>query len=518
MRVKYSVFPFVPALCIMLFYKLMSLFGLDSNGLFMGMNVMNLTYTVIGITLGLFLVCVLLNIFDRKTAPVYPVKHNLAAGIFSLIGGALVIASSAAKLSTAKAGSTDSEYFMMMVICAVFSLPAGIALMLISKVHFQGRSVISGISVLFIFPALWGCSELVLEFLMATKASISSRDLTPLFCYIFLTLYLFSNSMIVSRIKGKNPVKACFIYGLPAAAASITFGVYEVLRLNKEGYEYSAMLSSVMFIILSLYILSFLAEMFMNSYTKDEFEVVEGIPNDRKEEILEKASKGKRLNDEEKEILARAEAEEAYIDTKEYEDLVFSDSPALEELEAEPEKDYYGTANSIEDFIIGFEQDEEDDEPIPYFTKAEQERRTKPFTVPDDGEDFPTSKKERKKADKISAADEAKRAEEAQKAEEARMAAMEAKMIAEEAKRAEEARKAEIAAEEAKKSEEARFADIEAKINEREATATEQEKSTADVINGRLSETVKPDKKDDDYYERRLSEINDLLKNLEDKK
>ena len=71
-----------------------------------------------------------------------------------------------------------------------------------------------------------------------------------MFCYIFLTLYLFSNSMIVSRIKGRNPVKSCFIYGLPAVAVNITFGVYEILRLTREGYEYSALLAAVQFIIL----------------------------------------------------------------------------------------------------------------------------------------------------------------------------------------------------------------------------------------------------------------------------
>ena len=60
MKVKYSVFPFVPAFIAMMFLKLMSLFGLDGNGLFLGMNVMNITYTVIGISIGLFIVSIIL--------------------------------------------------------------------------------------------------------------------------------------------------------------------------------------------------------------------------------------------------------------------------------------------------------------------------------------------------------------------------------------------------------------------------------------------------------------------------
>ena len=380
MKVKYSVFPFVPAFIAMMFLKLMSLFGLDGNGLFLGMNVMNITYTVIGISIGLFIVSIILNIFDRKTAPVYPVKRNVAAGALSLLSGAAIIAASAARFSAALSNSIDSEYYMMIIICAIFSLPAGIALMLISKVHFQGKSIVSNISMLFVFPALWGCAELVSEFLMATKASIYSRDLTSMFCYIFMTLYLFSNSMIVSRIKGRNPVKSCFIYGLPAVAVNITFGVYEILRLTREGYEYSALLAAVQFIILGLYTASFIAEMFMNSYTKDEFEVVDGLPADDK--TVKQIKEKKKPTKEEKAVVEQAETEKEYINTEEYEDLVFSERPAGNDPHVKYDDDYYTNAKGLDDFIIGYSIDEEDDEPIPYFTKHEQKNTEAPLTVP----------------------------------------------------------------------------------------------------------------------------------------
>ena len=66
MKVKYSVIPFVPAFLAMMFLKMMSIVGMYSHGQFMGMNSMNIIYTVIGIAVGLFVVCVLLNLFDRK--------------------------------------------------------------------------------------------------------------------------------------------------------------------------------------------------------------------------------------------------------------------------------------------------------------------------------------------------------------------------------------------------------------------------------------------------------------------
>lgn len=531
MRVKYSVLPFIPAVLAMMFLKLMSLFGLDGNGLFLGMNAMNITYTVIGICIGLFILCIIINIFDRKTAPVYPVRRNVPAGVLSLISGATIIAGAAARFSASLTNSLDSEYFTMIVICAVFSLPAGIALMLISKVHFQGKSVVSGISMLFVFPSLWGCAELVTEFLMATKASIYSRDLSSMFCYIFLTLYLFSNSMIVSRIKGRNPVKSCFIYGLPAAAISLTFGVYEIFRLSKEGYEYSALLAAIQFVVLGLYAVSFIAELFGNSYTKDEFEVVEGLPADEK--TVEQIKDKKKPSKEETEKVEQTEREQEYIETKDYDELVFSERPEGSDPHVKVDDDYYTNAKGLDDFIIGYGIDEEDDEPVPYFTKNEQKKEVDSLILPhaedDEGDldyyqtaknpvlnakkmiekakakgNTPSAEKPRKAEDIVREAEDAKKAKEAEEARKAK----EAERKAAEAKMAEQARKAV----EEKKAQEAReAAESEQKLNK----AREQH---VDAVNSHIKNTAQQsEEKNDDYYERRLSEINSLLRDLEGK-
>ena len=502
MKVKYSVFPFVPAFIAMMFLKLMSLFGLDGNGLFLGMNVMNITYTVIGISIGLFIVSIILNIFDRKTAPVYPVKRNVAAGALSLLSGAAIIAASAARFSAALSNSIDSEYYMMIIICAIFSLPAGIALMLISKVHFQGKSIVSNISMLFVFPALWGCAELVSEFLMATKASIYSRDLTSMFCYIFMTLYLFSNSMIVSRIKGRNPVKSCFIYGLPAVAVNITFGVYEILRLTREGYEYSALLAAVQFIILEnvetnewryIYMLNYYLRPSRKNTNRDFFD--EFFAPD----FFTREVKGMRTD--------ITETEKEYINTEEYEDLVFSERPAGNDPHVKYDDDYYTNAKGLDDFIIGYSIDEEDDEPIPYFTKHEQKNTEAPLTVPyqDDIEmNSKKAEKEKKKFEKKSVSDAQRMLEEAKKAEiKSRSKNDDDNKKAAEAKMEEQAKKLV----EAKKAEEAEKA---AKANQ-----AEEEKSNADFVNEQLKKSQVPETKDDDYYERRLNEINNLLKDFE---
>lgn len=362
MKVKYSLIPFILATIATVGLKLMGIFGLDGSGMFLGMNKMGITYAVIGVTLALFLVCVIINIFDRKTAPVYPVKKNFVAGAFSVLAGISVAASS---ITTMLNTTYDSEYYLMTVVCAAFSVPAAIALILMSKVHFSGKSTVSGVSMLFIFPALWGCSELVSEFLVATKVSISASDMTPLFCYIFITLYYFSHSMIVSRIKGRNPVKACFIYGLPAAAISLSYGLYVIFTSMIEGTLASQGLFGAELIIFSIYALSFIVEMAFNSYTKDEIEIIDGMPDD--EDTYENS----------------------YVKSGGYDELVFSErydykdkekteeqpkEKAEEKVEDKPEENVH-KYSGFDDFIIGYGS-EEDKEPIPYLTKKEMKKAT----------------------------------------------------------------------------------------------------------------------------------------------
>lgn len=330
MKAKYSVIPFIPVAALMIVFKLMGIFGLDDNGLFLGMNKMTLSYACIGISIGLFVICLILSLIDKKTAPVYPVHKNPAAGILSVLAGASIIASA---ISGFLASSVNSEYYYMVIICLVSSILAGLAFVFIAKVHFTGKSAVSNVSTLFIFPSLWACTELVNEFLAVTKMSISSTDLTALFCYIFIILFLFSNSMVLSCIKGRNPVNSCFVYGLPAVALGLSNGLYVVFTSFVEGVVLSNLLVGIQLIAISLYAISFIIEMTVKSYTKDEIEIIDGLPDDDNEE------------------------KSNYVGSKDYDDLVFAKKDGNGESTDEPVDEYYENANDFEDFIIGYTAD-----------------------------------------------------------------------------------------------------------------------------------------------------------------
>ena len=391
MKIKYSVIPFIPAFLAMLFLKVMSVVGVDGNGQFWGMNSMNISYTVIGIALGLFLVCALFNLLDRKTAPAYPVKVNPTAGFFAVLSGCGIIAAAVSGVIVALSDKANTDNLLMALICAGFAVPAGIAMLLISKVHFSGKSTVSSVSMLFVFPSLWGCANLVSEFLSATKASISSKDMTALFCYLFLALFLFSNSMVVSRVKGRNPVKGVFLYGVPMAALTLTFGAYELVRMSREGFSADTLIRAFMMIVLGIYALSFIVELYSNNYTKDDLEIVDNLPDAKEDDFANAISIGpasselvgetageghvnllKETADSEKELRAAlraadlgAEKEESRID-----DLVFSDRAPDNNPNVAYADDYYSNARGMDDFIMGYAYD--DDKKA--IAKAEQEK------------------------------------------------------------------------------------------------------------------------------------------------
>lgn len=336
MKTKYSIIPFIPAVIAAVGLKIMSMFAMDGNGLLFGMNKSSINYCVIGISLGLFALCVLINLFDRRTAPVCPVKRNVVSGTLAILSGVAIVGSSFLTLLNTTAG--NSEGYLLSILVALFSIPAAIAMVMISKVHFTGKTIVSNASMFFVFPALWGCCGLVSEFIAATKVSISASDMTPLFCYIFITLYLFSSSMVVSRVKGKNPVKACFIYGLPAATVSLAYGVGAVLTSSVENTGVSALVNGIMFIILAAYIVSFTVEMFTNCLTKAEVEIIDSLPED--EDTYENS----------------------YISSGGYDELVASDR---KEDDVPASDDSYETvAQGLSDFVMGYDDDNYDESTI----------------------------------------------------------------------------------------------------------------------------------------------------------
>ena len=88
MKIKLSWIPFIPAVLAMTALRLLSVFGNDDTGMISGINALLFSYLAVGVALALFVLCIIFNIADRKTAPVYESKRNVPAGIFSVLSAA----------------------------------------------------------------------------------------------------------------------------------------------------------------------------------------------------------------------------------------------------------------------------------------------------------------------------------------------------------------------------------------------------------------------------------------------
>lgn len=174
----------------------------------------------------------------------------------------------------------DSEYLLMSIICAFLAMLAAIGLVFMARTHFTGFAPVSNIAFLYIFPTLWAVSELISCFLEATKLSVSASDMSLLFCFIFLTLSLFPQAMVISKIPGRNPVKATFIYGLPSVAFGLSYGAFLIARVIIDSADGMALIAGVMFISFALYQLFYIIELTRGALKKDDVQIVDAFTDD----------------------------------------------------------------------------------------------------------------------------------------------------------------------------------------------------------------------------------------------
>lgn len=276
MKIKLSWIPFIPAVLAMTALRLLSVFGNDDTGMISGINALLFSYLAVGVALALFVLCIIFNIADRKTAPVYESKRNVPAGIFSVLSAAFTLAYSVMNLMAKK----DSEYLLINIVCALcvfLAMLAAIGLVFMARTHFTGFAPVSNIAFLYVFPSLWAVSELVSCFLEATKLSVAASDMSLLFCFIFLTLSLFPQAMVISKIPGKNPVKASFIYGMPSAAFGISYGAFLIARVVFDSVGGIALLAGAMLISFGLYQICYLVELTRGALRKDEIVIVDAF-------------------------------------------------------------------------------------------------------------------------------------------------------------------------------------------------------------------------------------------------
>lgn len=362
MTSKLSWIAFVPFTLAALAIKVIQLFFLGPDGTFYGFNSLMLSYLAIACAVIVMLFAVIFCLIDKKTAQVYMINRNPVAGITGLLL-AVSMACEGANRAFYAFRSMGADFFeiadiVLTIICAIVFVVLGLN-------HFVGNGGVKGLAVFYLVPALWSAFRLVKCFLAFTTVSIAVTDVTILACYIFTTMFLFNYAMIVALMKGKSPVRAAFIYGLPAVTVLLSHSIYEMVYIYwYAGVNFNLFnhLDSIELLLLAVYILAFVIEMSAKVRRNDEIEIIEdadyeyGEIDDPDADIVDALSNSKKYGNKPDETVRKVLREGNNEDFLAEDDQVF-----IEVAQASmSETDDYDSDVDVSDFIYGQAPSEDD--------------------------------------------------------------------------------------------------------------------------------------------------------------
>lgn len=260
MKSKLSWIPFIPVVFAAVFLRIYQVLFIDSgvDKGFLDSGLVSIIF--VGSIVALFVILAIFCFADKKTAPEYDIGRNIFAGFFAILTGALLL--------------TDAVLLVMQMISAgLFDWISGIDVLLSlaggAMIFVMGISSLTGYNrakhmpFLMLLPTVWCCGRLVLTFASYTAISPAAKDMSDLVYMVFATLFLFNVSMVYIKLKGKNPVKACFLYGLPAVVVIFAYAgaLFASLIQSGQGVDFFANIRVFEFLSFALYILFFLLEL-----------------------------------------------------------------------------------------------------------------------------------------------------------------------------------------------------------------------------------------------------------------
>lgn len=285
MTSKLSWIAFIPFTLAAIAIKIIQLFFLGPDGTFFGFNSLMLSYLAIACALVVLLFAVIFCFVDKKTAPFYVINKNFFCGIFGVLLAVSMACEGANRAFLAMRSMTGDVFeiidIVLTVLCAIVFVVLGLN-------HFVGNGGVKGLAGFYLVPALFSTFRLVKCFLTFTTVSIAVSDVTVLACYVFTTLFLFNYAMIVALMNGKSPVRASFIYGLPAVTLLLSYSVYALTdTILFKGYSFNLFsnLQTIELLLLALYIFSFVIELSFCVKRRDEIEIVDSLNEYEYEEV-----------------------------------------------------------------------------------------------------------------------------------------------------------------------------------------------------------------------------------------
>lgn len=265
MKIKLSWIFFIP-----MFIAVAVLRVADGMGTpLFGLSSLSAAYISAGLAGLLWVICALISLIDKKTSGIYITGKNPVSGILSWLAAAAVSGDCALDVMSCL---SSGEWQVLSAIDMFLSVVAAVAFLVIGTGFFTGKNYTMGMSVLMLAPAIWSCVRVIMTFWGYSTYSVSSTDMTDLVAYVLLTLYFFSMASVITVMSGKNPVKACFVYGLPAALVVLGYGISRIVAVAVGTAEPQSLLDGELaeFVVFGLLILSNLITLTLKAKTVEE--------------------------------------------------------------------------------------------------------------------------------------------------------------------------------------------------------------------------------------------------------
>ena len=259
MKSKLSWIPFIPIVFAAVFLRVYQVLFVDSgvDKGFLDSGAISLIF--VGSIILLVILLAVLCAADKKTSPEYRTGRNIFAGVFGMLSGVLLLTDAFMLFK----GMAESGNALVAVINGVFTVLGGVMIFVMGLSSLTGNNLAKKVPFLMLFPTIWSAARLIITFLSYTTISVNAIDMSDLVYMVFTTLFLYNASMLYIGLKSKNPVKACFLYGLPAVAVVFAYTGAWVSSVVHSGQpvHFLSNIKIFEYLALALFIIFFLVEL-----------------------------------------------------------------------------------------------------------------------------------------------------------------------------------------------------------------------------------------------------------------
>lgn len=362
MKSKLSWIPFIPLFLAATFFKLAQ--GFSAEGSFLGLSAIQLDYCYIGACVLIFLFTLLFVALDKKTAQYYLPHKNFPAGLVGILLSVLLAADGGFTIFQV---FSSGKISLLDILGAVLSLLSAVVFIILGLNHSFRYKEGKNFSLINVIPALLCGVRMILSFVQFTTISIRLADVSMLICYVFATLFFFNYAVVLALIKSKNALKSCFVFGFPAVAALIPYGVYQlVFRFDSEQVFKNA--QPLEMLLFGLYILFILIEITAFVRDKDSVTLIEEeeapVVNIAEEKV--QGFIASNTSEDENDSVD----DTSQLENRDTEDFLYQDTRESSDTEEENEE----TKNDVENYLTEIQDlsDAEDDRPKNYEERLDE--------------------------------------------------------------------------------------------------------------------------------------------------